>query len=182
MSLVGKGALSRLLLLGIGANIAGPWGTPRQSIARALRELERAGIKIVRVSNYYSTPPVASTPLPTFLNVVVLAEAHTAPGVLLRILKRIERDAGRTLTRYMASRSLDIDILDFGGRRIGRQGARRVRGRLVLPHPEMHARAFVLVPLMEVAPRWRHAATGLPAKALIARLAPASARAVRASP
>jgi len=179
MSHVGKPATSRQLLLGIGANVPGPWGPPRESLTRALREIEGAQITIVRVSSYYLTKPVANTPQPRFLNAVVLAQACIAPGVLLRSLKRIERQAGRTMTRHLASRPLDIDILDFGGQRIGPQGRRRERGRLILPHPEMHARAFVLVPLRDVAPFWRHPATGMAVKTLLTHLAPASVAEVR---
>jgi len=79
----------------------------------------------------------------------------------------------------MASRPLDLDILDYGGRRIGRPGRRRERGRLILPHPEMHARAFVLVPLLEVAPAWRHPLLGRNVKALLAQLSPAARASVR---
>jgi 2-amino-4-hydroxy-6-hydroxymethyldihydropteridine diphosphokinase len=95
---------------------------------------------------------------------------------LLRLLKRIERRAGRTRTRAMAPRALDIDILDHGGRRMGWPPRRRERGRLIIPHPELHARAFVLVPLLDVAPAWRHPVLGLTAKALLSRL-PRAARA-----
>ena len=156
MRCVGKFRQTATLLLGVGANVAGPWGSPRETLTRALREIERAGVKIVRASNYYSTKPVGDTPQPRYLNAVVLAKSSIAPGALLRLLKQIERRAGRRTARAMASRPLDLDILDYGGRRIGRPARRRERGRLILPHPEMHARAFVLVPLLEVAPAWRH--------------------------
>ena len=100
-------------------------------------------------------------PQPRYLNAVVLVEAYIAPGALLRLLKRIERRAGGRLgARNGGPRPLDIDILDYGGRRIGRPPRRRQRGRLILPHPEMHRRAFVLVPLLEVAPAWRHPRSG----------------------
>jgi 2-amino-4-hydroxy-6-hydroxymethyldihydropteridine diphosphokinase len=182
MSHVGKPPTSRALLLGLGANVAGPWGVPRQSLTRALREIERIGVNVVRVSTYYATNPVGGTPQPQFLNAVVLAQAYIAPGSLLRSLKRIEREGGRTMTRHLGRRPLDIDILDYGGRRIGRPGGGRERGRLQLPHPEMQARAFVLVPLQEVAPFWRHPATGIPVKTLLARLAAASVAEVVPSP
>jgi 2-amino-4-hydroxy-6-hydroxymethyldihydropteridine diphosphokinase len=69
---------------------------------------------------------------------------------------------------------LDLDILDYGGRRIGRPALRRQRGRLILPHPEMHKRAFVLIPLLEVAPAWRHPVSGRSVKALLTQLTPAA--------
>ena len=163
----------------LGANVAGPWGSPRETLTRALQEIERAGVKIVTVSNYYSTKPVGDTPQPRYLNAVVLAKSSIAPGTLLRLLKRIERRAGRRTARPMASRPLDMDILDYGGRRTGRPARRRERGRLILPHPEMHTRAFVLVPLLEVAPAWRHPLLGRSVKTLLAQLRPADRANVR---
>jgi 2-amino-4-hydroxy-6-hydroxymethyldihydropteridine diphosphokinase len=179
MCSVGKCLQTRTLILGLGGNVAGRWGAPRQTLARACRELAQAGISIVRASKYYSTKPVGDTPQPQYINAVVLAEAYIAPGVLLRLLKQIERRAGRHTTRAMASRPLDLDILDYGGRRIGRPAHRRERGRLVLPHPEMHRRAFVLVPLLEVAPAWRHPVSGQTVKALLRQLTPAERANVR---
>ena len=173
---------SRRLLLGIGANVAGNWGLPRRSLARALKELEKAGVEICRVSKFYITKPVGNLPQPRFLNAVVLAQAHVAPSALLRLVKGIERESGRIRTRPMGRRALDIDILDYGGRRIGPQGSRRMQGRLLLPHPEIHKRAFVLVPLMEVAPSWRHPVSGVQGRTLLARLAPVSRAGVRPSP
>ena len=108
-----------------------------------------------------------------------MVEGSTSPAVLLRTLKRIERKAGRRLGRRWGPRQLDIDILDFGGRQIGNPHGRRRRGQLQLPHPEMHRRAFVLLPLREVAPFWRHPRLGLTVSALLARLAPRDRAGVR---
>ena len=179
MRCVGKFRQTATLLLGVGANVAGPWGSPRETLTRALREIERAGVRIVRASNYYSTKPVGDTSQPRYLNAVVMAKSSIAPGTLLRLLKQIERRAGRRTARAMASRPLDLDILDYGGRRIGHPARRRERGRLILPHPEMHARAFVLVPLLEVALAWRHPPSGRTVKALLALLSPAARADVR---
>lgn len=175
----GKFRQTATLLLGAGANVAGPWGGPGETLARAFRELARAGVTIVRASNTYRTKPVGDTPQPRYLNAVVMAKSSIAPGTLLRLLKQIERRAGRRTARAMASRPLDLDILDYGGRRIGHPARRRERGRLILPHPEMHVRAFVLVPLLEVAPAWRHPPSGRTVKALLAQLSPAARADVR---
>lgn len=179
MCTVGKHIQVRSLLLALGGNVAGCWGEPRESLMRACRELEKAGVKIVRSSNLYSTSPVGAGRQPRYLNAVVLAEAGLAPGTLLRLIKRIERRAGRRLGRPMGPRPVDIDILDYGGRRFGWPARRRERGRLILPHPELHGRAFALLPLLQVAPSWRHPVLGLTAKALVARLAPAARSGVR---
>ena len=106
-----------------------------------------------------------------YLNAVLLAEAPLPPAALLRAIKVIERQAGRRLGRHWGPRPLDIDILDFRGRRMGWAAhPSRLRGRLILPHPEMHRRAFVLAPLLDVAPNWRHPVLERTARALLARL------------
>lgn len=176
---VGKFLQATTLLLGLGSNMPGRWGSPRATLARACHELQRVGVKIVRASNLYITEPVGDGPQPRYVNAVVLAQAYIAPTALLRLLKQIERRAGRRTTRAMSSRPLDLDILDYGGRRIGRRSRRRERGRLILPHPELQARAFVLVPLSEVVPAWRHPISGRKVKGLLAQLSPAVRAGVR---
>ena len=178
----GKSVQSKTLLLALGANVNGPWGSPQETVARALGELRAGGVMITGVSNYYTTNPVSDTPQPRYLNAVVSGQTRLAPAMLLRLLKRLERRAGRRTTRAWSQRPLDIDILDCGGRRVGWPTRRRAHGRLVLPHPEMHTRAFVLMPLSDVAPQWRHPALGRPLKQLLAQLAPAARAGVRRNP
>jgi 2-amino-4-hydroxy-6-hydroxymethyldihydropteridine diphosphokinase len=134
--------------------------------------LEAAGLKVVRASSLYVTEPVGGGRQAPYLNAAVMVSGACAPGALLRLCKRIERRAGRRQRLPMQARPLDIDILDYGGRRLGWPPSRRERGRLILPHPLLHRRTFVLVPLMEVAPHWRHPVLGRRPKALLARLAP----------
>jgi 2-amino-4-hydroxy-6-hydroxymethyldihydropteridine diphosphokinase len=166
-------------LLALGSNLPGPWGAPRDTLQRALRELEVAGLKIMRTSEFYKTAPVGSGRQPPYLNAVVVAHGRIAPGSLLRLLKRIERRAGRRLAPPMQPRPLDIDVLDHGGRRLNWPARRRQRGQLILPHPHAHARAFVLVPLLDAAPGWTHPVLGRRAKALLAHLGPGAARGIR---
>lgn len=158
------------LLLGLGANIAGAWGSPPETLARALAALAQAGLAPRARSPFYRTKPVGGGRQPDFLNAVVATRARVAPFELLRLLKGLERQAGRGRGRRSGPRPLDIDILDYGGRRLGWPGARRGRGRLILPHPELHRRAFVLVPLSQIAPGWRHPVLGASAAALLGRL------------
>jgi 2-amino-4-hydroxy-6-hydroxymethyldihydropteridine diphosphokinase len=162
--------LPRTILLGLGSNLAGPWGEPRAILSHTLRELTKAGLRILACSSFYSTAPVGLGQQSSYTNAVVMIEGSVAPAALLRFLKRLERRAGRRLGRHWGPRQLDIDILDFGGRQIGRPGGRRRPGQLLLPHPEMHRRAFVLVPLREIAPTWRHPRSGIPVATLLARL------------
>lgn len=167
------------LLLALGGNAPGRWGEPQDSLARALSELQAAKVKILRSSVLYKTSPVGSGRQPAYLNAVVVAEGSIGLTSLLRLLKRLERRAGRRVTPPLQPRPLDIDILDLGGRRLNWPARRRVSGQLVLPHPLMHERAFVLIPLMEVAPHWSHPVLGVRARTLLARLGPKAVLGVR---
>jgi 2-amino-4-hydroxy-6-hydroxymethyldihydropteridine diphosphokinase len=153
-------------ILALGANISGAWGTPLATLRRLFAELRSAGITIQAVSALYETAPVGLGRQPRILNAVVLASAALPPARLLAVLKRLERQAGRTSRRRSAARTLDIDIIDFGGRVIGWPPARR-RAPLALPHPEAHRRAFVLLPLLDVRPAWWHPALKVPAVQLL---------------
>ena len=167
------------LFLALGGNLAGPWGPPGATLGRARAELAAAGLRIVRASRTYATVPLGPGRQAPYLNAVLLLEASIAPAALLRLLKRIERRAGRRFAPRWGARCLDIDVLDYGGRRLGWPVRRRERGRLVLPHPEMHRRAFVLVPLLEIAPHWRHPARGIAGRTLLECLGRADRAGVR---
>ena len=169
------------LLLALGANLAGPWGSPIETLRRAQRELSCAGLRIIAASHIYDTAPLGPGRQAPYRNAVLLLPARIAPAALLRLIKRIERRAGRRLGTRWGPRCLDIDILDYGGRRLGWPQRGRQRGRLVLPHPEMHARSFVLVPLLEVDPHWRHPALAVAGRTLLARLGRQSRRGIRRS-
>lgn len=158
------------ILLALGGNANGVWGSPREGLARACRELEAAGLRIVAASLLYKTDPVGGGWQPPFLNAVIVARGSMAPAHLLRLIKQIERRAGRKPAPPLSARPVDIDLLDFGGRRLNWPTSRRVRGQLILPHPLLHIRSFVLVPLAEVAPHWLHPVLRRQARTLLARL------------
>jgi len=178
MSEPGSVLATSVVWLGMGGNVSGAWGAPRIAFRRAIAALQDAGLEIVVCSSFYETVPVGPIHQPMFTNAVVGVRGSIAPGALLLLLKQIERRAGRRVNGRWAPRPLDIDILDFRGLIVGHPSAIRQSGRLVLPHPELHRRGFVLVPLLEVAPRWRHPCLGSRASALLRRN-PALARGVR---
>lgn len=167
------------VLLALGGNVRGTWGTPREGMARACRELEAAGVRIVRASNLYLTEPVGGGRQPAYLNAVVAIESGSPLIKLLHLVKQIERRAGRRISPPMQARPIDIDLLAYGGRQLNWPGGRRERGRLILPHPHLHSRTFVLVPLLDVAPHWRHPALGHRPWTLLTRLAPRTRTHVR---
>jgi len=170
-----------LLLLGLGANIAGPWGSPGDTLRRARLELSEAGLCTLASSRIHRTLPLGPGRQAPYLNAVLLLRVHMAPAALLRVIKRIERRAGRRQGPRWGPRCLDIDILDHGSRCLGSRARQRRQGHLVLPHPEMHLRAFVLVPLLEVAPHWHHPTLGVSARTLLARLPRADRLGIRQS-
>lgn len=150
---------SRIVLLGLGANIPGVWGEPVDTLDRAVRELGHLGFVVTARSRLYLTEPMGTRRQPGYVNAVIAGHAPWPPGRLLRIIKRLERAAGRRPSARWSARPLDIDILDYRGWRLGdRSGA--ARGRLVLPHPGLDGRDFVIVPLTDVEPLRVQATTG----------------------
>jgi 2-amino-4-hydroxy-6-hydroxymethyldihydropteridine diphosphokinase len=151
------------VLVALGANSPGPWGTPRETIAQALGEIERLNAELVAVSPLYETAAVGRARQPAYVNAVALLDTTLPPEALLRALKGIERCAGRRGGRPWGPRTLDIDIVDYAGLVRNWRGARGAFARpgarpLVLPHPLAHARPFVVKPLLDIAPAWRHPA------------------------
>ena len=149
------------VVIGLGSNQQGAWGTPAETIRRAMIELGRAKIRVTAVSPLYETAAVGSALQPSYVNAVALLDTPLSPEALLRVLKAIERRSGRRGGRPWGPRTLDIDILDYGGQvRHWRKGRAAVEGAgarpLTLPHPLAHCRPFVLRPLLDVAPGWRH--------------------------
>ena len=160
------------ILVGLGANCPGVWGTSVGAIAQALGEIERAHITVVAVSPLYETAAVGNARQPAYVNAVALLDTPLSPEALLRVLKRIERQSGRRGGRPWGSRTLDIDVIDYKGLVRNWHGPepdfRRAGARpLVLPHPLAHERPFVLRPLLDVAPDWRHPVLQRSAKELL---------------
>lgn len=160
------------VLISIGANLPGAWGAPIRTLRRAITELQDRRITVEAVSALYETEPVGGRWQPRYLNAVLLAKVKVAPATLLLRLKSLERKAGRRLGVHWGPRPLDLDIIDFASKRYGWPPVTRHRGRIVLPHPEAHRRAFVLVPLLDVVPKWRHPVTGIAGRTLLAGLGP----------
>ena len=160
MCSVGKCMQTRTLLLGLGGNVAGRWGAPRETLRARVANSSRREFPLFAHPNTIRPSPweirrSRNTSMRWCWPRHTLRQAYCSA-----FSSGSNAERGGMTTRAMASRPLDLDILDYGGRRIGRPARRRERGRLILPHPEMHRRAFVLVPLLEVAPAWRHPVSG----------------------
>ena len=149
-----------MILIALGANLPSPThGVPRDTLAAALTAIEDEDIGVAAVSNWYATAPVPASDQPHFVNIVAALATDLAPGPLLAVLHRIEESFGRARGEPNAARVLDIDLLDYD--------AIISADWPVLPHPRMNQRAFVLVPLADVSPDWRHPMTGQPVGELI---------------
>ncbi len=161
------------ILIGLGANLPGPRGAaPRDTLESALEELERRGVRVKRRSRWYRSAPVPESDQPWFVNGVAAVEFDGTPGDLLRILQQVENGFGRVRRVRNEARVIDLDILAFR-EAIETPGAGgRAEGTLELPHPELGNRAFVLLPMAEVAPDWRHPVSGRTLRDLIAGLPP----------
>lgn len=157
-------------LLALGANVAGTWGPPAATLMRALQHLNRQGVRVCRAAPLYRTQPVGDRRQPDFFNTAVLAMTRLPPIELMLLCKRLERAAGRRAGRRNGPRPLDIDIIAYGGEVRGWPPGPGRLGHLILPHPAAHARAFVLRPLLDVAPRWVHPVLRMPARPLLRRV------------
>jgi len=157
-----------MILVALGSNQSGPWGTPEQTIKRALLELDNGPIKILITSTLLQTAPFGITNQPNFMNAVVRIDTALSPHALLRRLHMIERAAGRKRGRRWGPRTLDLDLIDYNGQCIKQKGL--VQKALILPHPGIAQRLFVLEPIAQIAPHWKHPVNHKTAVSMIQKL------------
>ena len=158
--------------MALGASTAGPWGGPTETLERALARLSDAGLPVVKRSRLWRSAAWPDPADPPFLNAVAQVETVLSPAEALAALHALEREAGRAPAARNAPRPLDLDLLAWG---------RRVEpGPPALPHPRAAERRFVVGPLAEIAPAWRHPVSGETATRLAA-VAPVGADAAPGS-
>ena len=154
-----------MILVALGSNRSGPWGSPRQTLTRAMAELDSNGMKLVSASRLLMSAPFGRVNQSPFVNAVAQITTQLPPQALMRALHTIERSAGRRRTSRWGPRTLDLDLLDYHGLIL------RQPSQLILPHPGIADRIFVLKPIAELAPRWVHPVLHQTARTLLHRLA-----------
>ncbi|WP_284316699.1 dihydropteroate synthase [Labrys miyagiensis] len=164
-----------MIFIALGANLPSREGAPRETLRRAVSALASHGLIVVARSRLYLTEPVPRSRQPWYANQVIAVETQLAPHEVLALLLKVELLFGRERSERNASRTLDLDLIAYGQEVIATSD-------LIVPHPRMHERAFVLAPLADIAPDWRHPITGETVRAMLAASDRANVRALRPVP
>ncbi|WBU55529.1 2-amino-4-hydroxy-6-hydroxymethyldihydropteridine diphosphokinase [Paracoccus sediminicola] len=182
---------TKLSLIALGANLSSLAGSPEQTIRFAIRLISAIdGVQLKSVSRFYRTPAFPAGSGPEFVNCCAGLQSCIDPADLLENLHSIEARLGRTRENgRWSARGIDLDLLARGEmvtpdtqtfdkwRRLSPERQRvETPDRMILPHPRIQDRGFVLVPLADIAPGWRHPRSGLTVRQMLAAL-PAAARA-----
>ena len=152
-----------MIHLNIGSNLNSYFGNKFDNIAIAINLLIGAKFKIKKISNFYETPSYPNKKLPSFLNVGVTGFFNKNYHELIEINTMIEKKIGRIKTKKNDPRVCDIDIIDFKGKIVQ-------EGNLTIPHKKCHLRNFVLFPICQIDPSWKHPIFKKKAKYLINKL------------
>ena len=155
-----------VIAVALGANLPSESGPPLETLHSALKRFPEFCIIVQAISSWYETAPVPVSDQPKYVNGVALIETTHDPRTLLNIMLSIEDEYGRERRGLNAARTIDLDLLDYDGR--------IEPGPPTLPHPRLQDRAFVLIPLKDVAPLWVHPVTGLKLESLISMLGDAA--------
>ncbi|HEY9549312.1 MAG TPA: 2-amino-4-hydroxy-6-hydroxymethyldihydropteridine diphosphokinase [Kiloniellaceae bacterium] len=154
-----------MILVGLGSNLTtAQFPSSDQLLESSIKSLVDKGFIVTNRSSWFRSAPIPVSDQPWFVNGVVTLRTGLAPQALLQALHDIEADYGRLRSTRNASRTLDLDLLAYDDLVVDEPGGLR------LPHPRLVERAFVLQPIIEVAPAWRHPVTHLTAAEMLARL------------
>jgi 2-amino-4-hydroxy-6-hydroxymethyldihydropteridine diphosphokinase len=181
------------VLVAFGGNLDFEGRLPQETIAAALQFMEMPQLFLENQSRFFQTPCFPVSAGPDYVNAAAVfsADPRTSPADVLAHFHRIEQKYGRARDKRWGGRTLDIDLLAMGDAVLpdrttyaiwrdlpAEQQAQRAPDQLILPHPRLQDRAFVLVPLMDVAPDWRHPVSSLTVRQMFAALPQADRDAV----
>jgi len=153
------------IYIALGANLPSDHGAPEATLEAALAVIRAAGVTVEAQSPWYATAAVPRSDQPDYVNGAARVCTQLGPADLLALLHRIEQRFGRVRVHRDEARVVDLDLIDYGGMVVEPAGE-----GLRLPHPRAHLRGFVLLPLRDVAPDWRHPVSGRTIDALIGEL------------
>lgn len=182
----------KFALVALGGNLPTEAGDPAELLRAALRDMAAAGCVLVAISRFFATPAYPPGSGPDFVNAAAVVSSDRAPGALLDLLHEIEARHGRERLQRWGARTLDLDLLAVGDtvlpdaqtqdhwRALAPEAQQALApDRLILPHPRLQDRGFVLVPLMDVAPLWTHPRTGNTVAAMVQALPEEDKAAIR---
>ena len=140
-----------MIIIALGANLPSFVGLPEQTFNAALSSLSNQGVRIVALSSIWGSAPVPASDQPHYRNATALIETDLEPRELLTLLHNVEKDFGgdRAYEVRNAARTLDLDLIAYNDLVLENDD-------IILPHPRMHERSFVIFPLLEIAPTWIH--------------------------
>ncbi len=152
---------SDLAVIAVGGNLAGAWPSVQAALEAALERVGRLGFEIVAVSRFWRSAAWPNPKDPSFLNAVALARTSLSPEDAMAALHRVELAFGRERKAANGPRTLDLDLIALGPLVLA--------GDVILPHPRAAERLFVMGPLAEIAPTWRHPVLGKTAEVLASK-------------
>ncbi len=138
-----------MIYLNIGSNLPSEEGGRENNILKAISYLKKLNLNLIQISSFYQTPSYPNNSEPKFINLCIKLKSNLNASELLNEIKKIEKKLGRIRIKKNEPRTCDIDIVDFNGEIIKND-------ELIVPHPRLHLRNFVIYPLKEIEPNWVH--------------------------
>jgi 2-amino-4-hydroxy-6-hydroxymethyldihydropteridine diphosphokinase len=170
-------------LIALGSNEESAWGNPKDTVQKAMLAVAEISDQPPEMSGFFATPAFPAGAGPDFVNAAMAISTRLVPADLLDRLHEIEATAGRTRARRWGQRTLDLDLIAVGDTVLPSRASHQrwrdlplaqqqeqIPDELILPHPRLQDRAFVLVPMLDVAPDWQHPLLGRSIAQMVAAL------------